>query len=148
MSPKNLIKIAHPQLKISKDNLISVRRWGNEQTDRHTRNLKLFGTSVQTSKECLKKILEWCLILNWSYHDVSLVSERYLIKNQIYWTVYLTVDTHTKIWTKLELVYRYPRNVSRKFEKASSSKTGDIHCSHNFSKEVRQWTDWPTYKKS
>ena len=45
-------------------------------------------------------------------------------------------------------MYRHPRNVSRKFEKASSSRTGDIHCYHNISKEVRQWTDWQTYKKS
>ena len=40
------------------DNLISVRKWGNEQTNRHTRNLKLFGTSVETSHECLPKIWE------------------------------------------------------------------------------------------
>ena len=43
---ENLKKISHPELNISKDNLISVRNWGNEQTDRHTRNLKLFGTNV------------------------------------------------------------------------------------------------------
>ena len=24
------------------DNLISVRKWGNEQTERHTRNIKFF----------------------------------------------------------------------------------------------------------
>ena len=58
MSPGNLEKISHPELNISKDNLISVRNWGNEQTDRHTRNLKLFGTNVQTSQECLQKIWE------------------------------------------------------------------------------------------
>ena len=56
MSLENLKKIAHPELNISKDNLISVRNRGNEQTDTHTRNLKLFGTSVQTSQECLQKI--------------------------------------------------------------------------------------------
>ena len=52
MSPENLKKISHPELNISKDNLILVRNGGNEQTDRHTRILKLFGTNVQTSKEC------------------------------------------------------------------------------------------------
>ena len=31
-----------------------------------------------------------------------------------------------EIWDYLELMYKHPRNVSRKFEKASSSKTGDI----------------------
>ena len=35
------------------DNLFSVRMWGNEKTDRHTRNLKLFEISVQISQECL-----------------------------------------------------------------------------------------------
>ena len=58
MSPENLKKISHPELNISKDNLISVRNWGNEQNDRHTRNLKLFGTNVVTSQECLQKIWE------------------------------------------------------------------------------------------
>ena len=56
MSPENLEKISHPELDISKDNPISVRKWGNEQTDRHTRFLELFGTSVGTTQECLQKI--------------------------------------------------------------------------------------------
>ena len=51
MSPENLEKISHPELDISKDSLISVKKWDNEQTDRNTQNLKLFRTSVQTSKE-------------------------------------------------------------------------------------------------
>ena len=56
MSPENLENISHPELDISKDNPISVRTLGNEQTDRHTRFLELFGTSVGTSQECLQKI--------------------------------------------------------------------------------------------
>ena len=56
MFSKNMKKIAHLQLDISNDNLFSVRKGGNEQTDRHKRNLKLFGTSVQTSKEYVQKI--------------------------------------------------------------------------------------------
>ena len=48
----------HPKLEISAVNIMSVRKWGNEQTDRHTRNLKLFGTSVETSQECLQKFWE------------------------------------------------------------------------------------------
>ena len=75
MSPENLRKLAHPELEISTVNIISVMKWGNEQTDRQTRNMKLF-----------------------------------------------------------EVLYKNPRNVSRKFEKDSSSRTGY----HNFSKEVRQ----------
>ena len=31
--------------------LISIRKWGHEQTDRQTRNLKLLGTNVQTSPD-------------------------------------------------------------------------------------------------
>ena len=45
LSPKKLIKIAHPELEISTVNLISVSKWGNEQTDRHTGNMKLYWTS-------------------------------------------------------------------------------------------------------
>ena len=42
MSPENLRKVAHPEPDISTVKIISVRKWGNEQTDRHTRNLRLF----------------------------------------------------------------------------------------------------------
>ena len=56
MSLENLEKISHPDLDISKDNPISVRKWSNEQTDRHTRFLELFGASVGTTQECLEKI--------------------------------------------------------------------------------------------
>ena len=37
------------------DNLISVREWGNEQTERHTTSLKLFETTAQTSPEFEKE---------------------------------------------------------------------------------------------
>ena len=56
MSPENLRKLAHPELGLFTVNIISVRKWGNEQTDRHTRNMKLFWTSAETSKEYLPKI--------------------------------------------------------------------------------------------
>ncbi len=56
VSPENFKKIAHLELEIFKINLISVSKWGNEQTDRHTRNMKLFRTSAHMSKECLQKI--------------------------------------------------------------------------------------------
>ena len=55
-SPEKLIKLAYSELDISTVKIISVRKWGNEQTDRHTRNVKLFRTSAQMSKECLQKI--------------------------------------------------------------------------------------------
>ena len=79
-----------------------------------------------------------------------------------------------EIWNYLEVVYKHPKNVSRRFEKDRSSKTGDVQWwsifseemrqwnvfrkyekdsssktgYHNFTKEVRQWTDRQTYKKS
>ena len=52
MSLENLKKTSHLELDIK----ISVRKLGNEQTDRHTRFLELFGTSVGTSQVCLHKI--------------------------------------------------------------------------------------------
>ena len=51
MSQENLRKMAHPFLALYNADLISIRKWGNEQTDRHTRNLELFGASVHTSEE-------------------------------------------------------------------------------------------------
>ena len=62
MSPEKLEKMSHPEVDISKDNLISVRKWGNEQTDRLKWNFKVFGTSVWASKECIQKIPERCFI--------------------------------------------------------------------------------------
>ena len=67
MSPENLKKGAHLDLEISKENLISVSKLGHEQTDRHTRNLELFRTSVGTSKECLQKISKIYLTQNKRY---------------------------------------------------------------------------------
>ena len=67
MSPENLKMIAHLELKISEINLISVRKWGNEQTDRHTRFLELFGTSVGTSQECIQKISEGYIFFTTGY---------------------------------------------------------------------------------
>ena len=47
------------------------------------------------------------------------------------------------IWNYFEVLYKNPRNVTRKFEKESSSGTRY----NNFGKEVRQWTDWQTDNK-
>ena len=56
MSPENLEKISHPELDISKDNLISVRNWGNEQTDRHTRNPKFLELMYRHPRNVSRKI--------------------------------------------------------------------------------------------
>ena len=76
MCPENLKKISHPELDISKDNPISVRKLGNEQTDRHTRFLELFGTSVGISQECLQNISERYIIQNRRYPYIDLISVR------------------------------------------------------------------------
>ena len=38
---RNFENISHQELEIYKDNLILVLKWGNDQTDRHTRNAKV-----------------------------------------------------------------------------------------------------------
>ena len=53
-----------------------------------------------------------------------------------------------EIWNYLKLVHKHPRNVSRNFENDSATRTGDLQYYLNFCKEVRQWTDGQTYKKS
>ena len=75
MSQEKFRKLAYSELEISTVNIILVMNWGNEQTDRQTRNMKLF-----------------------------------------------------------KVLYKNPRNVSRKFEKGSSF--GSRY--NNSSKEVRQ----------
>ena len=45
----------------------------------------------------------------------------------------------------MEPVYQHLRNISKKFRKDISSRTGDIPLS-NFGKEVSKLTDWETYK--
>ena len=42
MSPEKIRKLAYSELKISTVNIIAVMKWGNEQTGRKTRNMKLF----------------------------------------------------------------------------------------------------------
>ena len=51
MSPKDFQKMSLPD-----PELFTKRVNGNAQTDRHTRFLELFGTSVGTTQECLQKI--------------------------------------------------------------------------------------------
>ena len=53
---KKIEKDSSSWTRVITDNLFSVGKWGNEQTDRHTRDLKWFWTSAETSKECLPKI--------------------------------------------------------------------------------------------
>ena len=65
MSQENMWNIGHPELDISTVEIISVIKWGNEQNDRKKGNLKLFRTSVQTSKECPQKIWNRYLFQNW-----------------------------------------------------------------------------------
>ena len=64
MSLENLRKIAQTELDITIIILNLVRKLDSEQTDRHTKNLKLFGASVQTFWDCLQKISERYLIQN------------------------------------------------------------------------------------
>ena len=82
------------------------------------RNQKIFGTYVQTSQEYLQKILERLLFQNWRYHWYPNVS-----KEERQWAKW---QTYKKSGNYLELMCKHCRNVSRKFEKDSSSWSGDI----------------------
>ena len=64
---QKFIKLSDTGLEISLNFLISLRMYANYQTDRHTKNSKLLGTSVTTFQECLRKIPERNLIQNWRY---------------------------------------------------------------------------------
>ena len=96
------------------DNLFLVRKWGNEGTKRHTRNMKFFRIIPRISPDNLRQIahseLELSLITNFLYG--SEVMKR--------------LTDIQKILNYLELVYKHSKNVSRKFEKYSSSTTGYI----------------------
>ena len=76
----------------SNDNLISVRMWGNEQTNRHTQNLKSFWTSVQISEEGLQKFekdgysrngdIQMLLLFQWG----STATNRLTDLQDLFWT--------------------------------------------------------------
>ena len=55
VSPENLRKLAHPELEISAVIIISVSKWVNEHTDRHTRILRLFWTMQKYSRKVSQK---------------------------------------------------------------------------------------------
>ena len=111
-------KIDYSELETSTVNLISLRQWGNEQTDRHTRNLKLFGTSVQTSQECLQKIWEILAHQELEISTVNIISLRKWGNEK--------TDRHPRnlklFWTSAET----SQECLLKFEKDSSSRTTDI----------------------
>ena len=69
----SVLKIAEPWIKTC---WISLRMHANYQTDRHTKISELFGTSVQTSQECLQKISERYIIQNWRYPYIYQISVR------------------------------------------------------------------------
>ena len=54
MSPENLRKLAHSELEISTVD-ISVMKWGNEQTDRQTINMKLCEVLYKNPRNVSKK---------------------------------------------------------------------------------------------
>ena len=88
------------------------------RTDGHTKHSKLFGASVPTSQECLQKVLERYLIRNRRYLYIGLSSVRKWPTNRL-------TDRQKKC-NYFEIVEKYPRNVSIKFQKDISSRTGVI----------------------
>ena len=67
------------------------------QTNRHTRYTEYFGNSAEISQECLQRSKP-----NRRLTDLQ------------------------ENWNTLEIVQKYPGNISNKFQKDISSKTGDI----------------------
>ena len=57
-NPRNFCRKFEKKAHLELDNIILVGMWGNEQTNRHTRNLKLFRTNVQILPKYLEKIWE------------------------------------------------------------------------------------------
>ena len=55
MSPEKIRKLAYSELDISTVNIISVMNWGNEQTDRQTRNMKLFKVLYKNPRSVSRK---------------------------------------------------------------------------------------------
>ena len=55
MSPEKFRKLAYSELDISTVNIISVMNWGNEQTDRQTRNMKLFKVLYKNPRSVSRK---------------------------------------------------------------------------------------------
>ena len=77
--PKNVFrkfeKDSSSRIRDITDNLFSVRKWGNEQNDRHTRNLKLFKTSVKHPKNVSRKFEKDSSSRTWDIID-TLISVR------------------------------------------------------------------------
>ena len=55
MSPEKFRKLAYSELEISTVNIISLMTWGNEQTDRQTRNMKLFEVLYKNPRNVSRK---------------------------------------------------------------------------------------------
>ena len=55
MSPEKFRKLAYSELDISTVSIISVMKWGNEQTDRHARNLKLLEVLYKNPRNVSRK---------------------------------------------------------------------------------------------
>ena len=92
------------------------------------KNLNLFGNGVQTYQECLQKVSERYIIQNRRYPYIGLISVRKWPTNRL-------TDKH-EICNFFEMVYKHPRNVSKKLQKDISSRTRYIPILPNFSEEV------------
>ena len=117
MSQKIFKYISHLEVEITPYLSNFSEELTNYQTDGHTRNSKLLGTSEPTSRECLQKKSERCLIQKVRDPHICLIS---VGKQQT------TRRTHiSEIHNYVELVCKHPRSVSRNVQKYISSRSGD-----------------------
>ena len=96
------------------------------------RTSELFLTSVPTSKECVHNNKERYILQSWRYPKFCWISSRKYANYQ--------TDRQTKNLNYLEPMYQHIGNASKKFQKYTPSRTGDIPLS-NFGKEVSKQTD-------
>ena len=92
-------------------------KWGNEQTDRHTINIKLFQVLYkipEMSPENIEKI---------SHPELNISKDNPISVRK--WGNEET-DRHSRYPKLFWIVQIHPRNASQKFEKDSSSRTKDI----------------------
>ena len=132
MPPRNFRKIYHTELEISLYLSNLSNEVANYQTDRHTKNSELFGTSVPMSRTVLKKLQK---DISSRSGDIPLSNFGKEVSKQTNW------KTNMKIQNYLEIVNQHPRNVSKNFRKIYNPELEISQYLCNFSKKVSQITD-------
>ena len=114
------------------DTLISVRKWGNEQTDRKTKNLKLFKTNIQHPWNISRKFE------NDSSSKIGDITDNLFLVRK--WGDVKT-DRHTKNQKLFETSVQISPECLQKILERLLIQSWRYHWYTNFNKEVRPWID-------